>query len=56
MVWFSGLDIVSQNERSPVRFLVRAHGWVADQVTDLFLSNTDVSLSFSLPSPLKINQ
>ena len=32
LVWFSGLSAGLQTERSPVRFPVRAHAWVAGQV------------------------
>ena len=33
LVWLSGLSAGLQTERSLVRFLVRAHAWVAGQVS-----------------------
>ena len=32
LVWLSGLSAGLQTKGSPVRFLVRAHAWVAGQV------------------------
>ena len=59
-MWFSWLGVVLQNERSQVRFPVRAHAWVVDSVpsqgmreeTDHCFSS---SLSPSLTLSLKIN-
>ena len=62
LVWLSGLGAGLQTKRSLVRFPVRAHAWVVNQVpsrghdargnhTLMFLS-----LSFSLPSPLSKNK
>ena len=31
LVWLSGLSACLQTNGSPVRFLIRAHGWVAGQ-------------------------
>ena len=65
LMWLSGLSIISQSERSPGWFPVRAHAWVADrsQVGTcargkwfLFLSHIGVSL-FLPPFPsLSINK
>ena len=59
--WLSGLSTGLQSKGSLVRFPVRAHAWVVGQIpsrehmrgnhTLMFLS-----LSFSLPSPLKVNK
>ena len=61
LVWLSGLRAGLQTKRSPVRFPLRAHAWVAGQVPNLgrvrgnhslHLSNIDVSLPlFLLPFP-----
>ena len=61
LVYLSGLSTGLRTKGLLVRFPVRAHAWVADQVpggggvrsnhTLMFLS-----LSFSFPSPLKINK
>ena len=60
-VLFSGLSVSLQTKGLQVQFPVRAHAWVAVQVpskgcvrgnhTLMFLS-----LSFSLPYPLKVNK
>ena len=61
--WLSGLSAGLWTEKSPVRFLVRSHPWIAgfvpsgrvQEATDRYFSHTPMflSLSFSLPSPLK---
>ena len=58
LVWLSGLSANLQTERLRVRFLVRAHAWVAGQVPSggmWEVANGHVSrtlISLSLPSPL----
>ena len=54
------------NQRSPVRFLIRTHTWIAGRVTSWGLARGNTStylshmmflpLSFSLPSPLSKNK
>ena len=57
VVWLSGLSADLQTERSPVRFPVRTHAWVAGQVPSweyvrvnrwMHLSHTDVPLPLLL--------
>ena len=61
LMWLSGLSTGLQTKGSLVQFPVRVHAWVVGQVPNrgrvrgkhaLML----LSLSFSLPSPLKINK
>ena len=66
-VWLSGLGVIPQSERSPVRFLARAQAWVLGQVSGLGAHERQPinvslshryffpSLSPSLPHTLKIN-
>ena len=58
--WLSGLSIVLQTERWRIRFLVRAHVWVAGHIPrwepDRGNGKMFLSLSFSFPLPLKINK
>ena len=61
LLWLSGLSTSLQTERSPVRFLVRAHAWVASQVPSSGCVSGNhtllfVSLSPSLPLSLKISK
>ena len=60
LVWLSGLSAGLWSKGSLVPFLVRAHAWVAGQVPSEGAHDrqphTDVSLPFSLPSPLKMNK
>ena len=65
-MWLSGLGVILQSRRSLVRFPVRTHAWVVDQIPScahvrgkqsIFLSHTDVSpLLFLQPFPSKINK
>ena len=60
LVWLSGLRGL-RTIGSPVQFPVRAHAWVADQVPSMGHSRGNhawmfLFLSFSFPSPLKINE
>ena len=59
LVWLSGLSASLQTKGSLVRFPVRAHAWVAGQVSSwgrvrgnqsTYLLHIDVSLSLFLPS------
>ena len=57
----SGLSAGQQSKGSLVRFPVRAHAWVSGQVPSTGCTRGNhtlmfLSLSFSLPSPLKINK
>ena len=66
LVWPSYLGILPQSKRLPVRFLVRAHAWVAGSVPsrgmyerqpiNVFFSHWYFPPSFSLPSPLSKNK
>ena len=61
LVWLSGLSAGLQTKGSLVRFLGRAHAWVAGQILGGVRSRGDhtltfLSLSFSLPSPLSKNK
>ena len=53
LVWLSGLSSGLQTKGSPVRFPVRAHAWVVDEVPSRGAHerqpNTDVSLPLFLP-------
>ncbi|KAF6109825.1 hypothetical protein HJG60_011016 [Phyllostomus discolor] len=67
-VWLRWVDVIPQSKRSLVRFLIRAHAWVAGlvpgwgvckrQLIDVSLSHRCVSpsLSSSLPLSLRINK
>ena len=65
-VWLSGLGIIPQSKRPPVRFPVRAHAWVAGlepgrdicerQPSAVSLPHRCFSPSLSLPSPLSKNE
>ena len=61
LVWLSGLSTGLQTKGSPVQVPVRAHAWVVGQVPSWGCTRGNhtlifLSLSFSLPSPLKINK
>ena len=60
LVWLSGLSIHLQTKGSLVQFSVRPHAWVAVPVPSIGYARGNhtlmfLSLCFSLPSPLKIN-
>ena len=64
LVWLNGLSACLQTKRSLVRFPVRAHSWVVDQVPSwecaggnwlmMFLSHINVFLPLPLHSPLSL--
>ena len=59
LVCLSGLNTSLLTERSPVRFPVRVHAWVAGQVPGGGVASNQsifLSVSFSLPLSLKINE
>ena len=59
LVWLSGLSVGLRTKGLSVRFPVRAHAWVADQVPSrgcMKGKHTLMFLSFSLPSPLSKNK
>ena len=61
LVWLSGLSADLQTRGPPVRFLGRAHAWVAGQVAGWGYARCNhtlmfLSLFFSLPSPLSSNK
>ena len=61
LVWLSGLNARLLSKESQIRFPVRAHAWVADQVPSRGRMRGNQTLMFpslspSLPLSLKINK
>ena len=56
LVWFSGLVVILQTKRSPVRSPVRVHAWVVGQIPIWGHWYFFPTFSPSLPLSLKINK